>query len=330
VPTFCETHVSNGDGWALKVTRCVDRDALDTALRPLLIVPGYGMNSFIFGYHPRGPSMMGYLAAAGLEVWTVDFRAQGGSRREGGQRSYRVEDIATVDLPATIEHILANTASAATTLDVIGCSLGGTYVAAYLALAARGDARARINAVVAIGAPLRWEAMHPVMKVMSWSPWLVGKIPTRGTRRLASLALPLLARHFPRAMQVYLHADHVDLEQHRELVRTIDDSSQTMNRQLATWLCARDLTIEGVNVTTSMGEVTSPLLVVLANADGIVPESTAMSSFHHWGGADKTVLRVGDERTRFAHADLFISNYAQERVFEPISRWLRERREDRG
>ncbi len=322
MPSFSRAHVSNGDGWQLQVTRCVDAGALVRSRRPLLIVPGFGMNSYIFGYHPRGPSMMGALAAAGFEVWTVDFRAQGGSRSLGGSRAYRMEEVACVDLPATLDHILARTESEARAVDVLGASLGGTYIAIYLALQPGAAARSKIGAVVAIGAPLRWERAHPALRLMSMSPWLIGKVPTRGLRGLASVALPVIARSFPGALSIYLHADHVDLSKHRELVRTVDDTSPPMNRQLAQWVRARDLRLRGVNVTEAMRQIDAPLLVVVANADGIVPEATALSCFEHWGGSRKRVLRVGDERLRFAHADLFISDHAQARVFSPIGEWL--------
>ena len=38
------------------------------------------MNSFLFGFHPRGTSMELCLAEAGFEVWSLNLRAQGGSR----------------------------------------------------------------------------------------------------------------------------------------------------------------------------------------------------------------------------------------------------------
>ena len=51
---------------------------------PVVILPGYGMNSFIFGFHPRGLSLEAYLASRGIEVWSVDLRGQGRARSTGG------------------------------------------------------------------------------------------------------------------------------------------------------------------------------------------------------------------------------------------------------
>jgi hypothetical protein len=39
----------------------------------------------------------------------------------------------------------------------------------------------------------------------------------------------------------------------------------------------------------------------------------------------KKLLQVGAPELAMAHADLFISNEAQIRVFEPIAEWLRQR-----
>ncbi len=49
--------VPNGDGWRLAIKQTFHPARLMRRRRPLLIVPGYGMNAFIFGYHPRGQSM---------------------------------------------------------------------------------------------------------------------------------------------------------------------------------------------------------------------------------------------------------------------------------
>ena len=53
-----KTHyVPNGDGWLLALKQTYEPQALDRTRRPVAIIPGYGMNAFIFGYHPRGKSM---------------------------------------------------------------------------------------------------------------------------------------------------------------------------------------------------------------------------------------------------------------------------------
>src|SRR5262249_2742551 len=93
-----EHTIPNGDGWHLSLFQTWDDRRFVPGRRPVLIVPGYGMNSFIFSFHPRGLSLEGYLAHAGFEVWRVDMRGQGRSRSVGGGDEYGLEDLALTDL----------------------------------------------------------------------------------------------------------------------------------------------------------------------------------------------------------------------------------------
>ena len=95
------THLTDErDGWRLELRQVLDEARLDTSRRPVAIVPGYGMNSFIFGYHPRGLSLEEHLAEAGFEVWSLDLRGQGGSVCVGPRRDYDLADLAVTDLQA--------------------------------------------------------------------------------------------------------------------------------------------------------------------------------------------------------------------------------------
>ena len=317
MPAMETSYADNGEGWQLELKRTIDRRTFDPSRRPLLIVPGYGMNSFIFGYHPNGPSMMGALASHGFEVWSANLRNQGGAKRVGGSREYHLDDIACTDLPAASEHVLSRTETTADRVDAIGCSLGGSYLFAYLACVAEP----RLGAVIAMGAPLRWERIHPILRFAFSSPWLASKLRFRGTRRLAEVVFPLLVR-IPGLLSPYLHPEHVDTTHAAELTRTVDDPNPRLNYDLALWLQTRDLVLRGVNVTEAMRSVTIPLLTVIANGDGIVPEETALSAHAAFGSARKDILRVGDDALAFAHADLFVSDHAQRLVFEPMANWL--------
>src|SRR5689334_17383536 len=124
--------VDNKAGWRLAMT-CVRPEAPTAGARPVLIVPGYGMNSYIFGFHPRGPSMVECFATRGIETWTVDLRGQGRSIRARGTNRYGLADLAIEDLGAAIAHVVANTATGSPTVDVIGCSLGTALLFAHVA-----------------------------------------------------------------------------------------------------------------------------------------------------------------------------------------------------
>lgn len=308
----------NGEGWILALKQSYEPDSLDRTRRPVAIIPGYGMNAFIFGYHPQGKSMEAYWAEKGFEVWSLDLRAQGNSKRVGGCRHYGFYDAAVTDLGVAFDYILRNTQSQAERLDGVGCSLGGTYLYIHLACCRE---REFLGSVITIGAPLRWVNVHPILRSAFASPRLAGMLAIRGVRPFARLAMPVLTR-VPKLLHVYLHPEIVDTSKMREMIRTVEDPDRMLNREIAEWVKKGDLVVRGVNVTQALLKADNPLLIVLSNADGIVPGATALSAYDRMGSSIKEVLRVGTEAVPVAHADLFVSDIAQEWVFEPLAQWL--------
>ncbi len=316
--------VPNGDGWLLGLKQTYETAALDRSRRPVAIIPGYGMNAFIFGYHPRGKSMEAYWADQGFEVWSLNLRAQGTSRRVGGRKQYGFYDAAVTDLGAAFEFIVGHTETEAKSLDAVGCSLGGTYLYANLAFS---QEKSLLGSVVTIGAPLKWVEVNPMLKTAFSSPRVAGMLAIRGVRPFARLAMPLLTRA-PKLLSVYLHPEIVDTSRMDEMIETVENPDRRLNREIAKWVKQGDLVVRGVNVTEAVGTVTNPLLVVISNADGIVPEASALSAHGKIGSTVKDILCVGTNEVPVAHADLFVSNIAQEWVFEPLAQWLIARNED--
>ncbi len=315
-----EHTIPNGDGWDLSLFQSWDEAGPTKGRRPVLIVPGYGMNSFIFSWHPRGLSLEGYLARAGFEVWRVDLRGQGGSRSVGGGDAYHLEDLAVTDLGATLRAVLERTRTGASRVDVLGASLGGTIMFAHMVL----DPSHAVGAAVAIGSPVRWVEIHPLLKLAFSSPALAGMLRFRGTRKFAGFALPRLARHAPRVLSVYMNPEITDTRRASEMVKTVEDPNPYVNRQIAHWIRDRDLVLRGVNISEGLRSFRSPLLCVSAWGDGIVPRRTAEFPYLAVGSPVKKLLEVGAPDLAMAHADLFISREAQARVFEPIVAWLAE------
>ncbi|MBK6512953.1 MAG: alpha/beta fold hydrolase [Polyangiaceae bacterium] len=325
VPTIRAPHfesvqhfVDNRDGWQLSLRQTWDPAALRRDTKPVLIVPGYGMNSFIFGYHPGGNSFEAALVRAGLEVWLVDLRAQGDSRSTGGGDDYGLEDLALTDLEAAVGAALERTKTASTKVSVIGASLGATIMFAHAAL----SPSPRVGNLVSIGGPVRWVKIHPLLKLAFASPTLVGLIRLKGTRKLAELTLPHVLRHTPWLLSIYINPEHVDVAHVKEIVKTVEDPNRSINRQIARWINDRDLVLRGKNLSDAIGRVDVPLLCVVANADGIVPRETAEFCHSRVASTDKALLEVGSSDMRLAHADMFISRHAEDVVFAPIRDWL--------
>ena len=319
--TTLEHFIPNDDGWLLHVKQVFDPARLDPARHPIVVVPGYGMNAWVFGFHPAGTSLERTFAEAGHEVWSVNLRAQGQSRARGRKATVpSLRDYAEIDLPAALDGILTRTRTNQRRVVLVGCSLGGTIAYAYMALSPEN----RVAALVAIGSPLRWVHVNPILRLLTRSPGLVARVPTGGTRRLARVALPIAAR-IPGMLNVYMNTRHVDLEHASQLVQTVENPHPALNTEIAHWLRRRDLVIRGVNITERMAALRKPLLVVASNRDGIVPQETARFPVTVWGGDDATAIVVGTADDWYAHADLFIGRDAPRDVFHPIISWLAER-----
>ncbi|MCZ7685719.1 MAG: alpha/beta hydrolase [Sandaracinaceae bacterium] len=161
-PSTSERFAATDDGWRLHLTRTLVPSRLDRARRPVLIVPGYGMNGFIFGFHPAGTSMVQHLASSGFEVWVANLRRQGRSFPVSGDSpAPSLRRYAETDLRAAIATVLTETETRADRVDVIGASLGGSIGYAHLAL----EPRHRIGSLVAIGSPLRWVEVPPILRI---------------------------------------------------------------------------------------------------------------------------------------------------------------------
>lgn len=305
------------DGWRLHLKRTRRDGALAPGRRPLVIIPGYGMNGFIFGFHPRGTSLEAHFAHEGLEVWTANLRAQGRSTRARADAAEpSLAAFADLDVTAVLAAVLARTETGADHVDVLGASLGGSITFAHLAL----HPAHRVRTMVAIGSPLRWETVPWFLRIPFASRRVASLVRVNGARAIASTVLPLV-RHAPMALSVYMNAKHVDLGAASELVKTVEDPHPGVNRDLAAWMKTRDLWVERTNVCEALRSQRAPLLLVVANRDGIVPTNVATSPERYWGG-DVTTLQIGTDDDWYAHADLFIGDDSPRLVFEPIAAWL--------
>ena len=308
--------VDNRAGWRLAVTRY--RPTREPRGRPVLIVPGYGMNSFIFSFHPTGPSMVECLAARGLEVWTVDLRGQGRSIRARGNHRYDMGALAVEDLGAAIGHVLAQTTTGANKLDLVGCSLGTALSFAHVAVVKD----APVHALVSMAGLVTWREAHPIVRLAFGSPRLAGMMRMKNTRRLARVALPVVSKLAPSLLSVYLNERSTDLSQAARMVQTVEDPHPVINREIAEWIRRGDLVIRGVNVSARLPEMKNPFFCVVANDDGIVLPATSRHTFDAIGSTHKEILFVGDAEMPIGHADLFLCKGAQPRIFAPVADFL--------
>ena len=141
-----EFTVSSTDGWTLSLRRHHFEGRVDPARRPVVLVPGYAMNSFILGFHPGGQSLVEYPLQL---AWTSDGRPSGQRGRRAGWRRGRLTRQLALDLPRRSR---ACARKPVIRRWMCGLPLGASMVYAYGPPSARpwGGSRHRD------GRPLRW------------------------------------------------------------------------------------------------------------------------------------------------------------------------------
>jgi len=296
------------DGWTLHF----DRWRGDG--EPVLMVPGFAMNPFILGFHPRGRSLMEHMHDAGFDPWSVELRGLG--RNKGGdRRQIGLSERALVDLPTAIQHVRERTG--AERVHLVGCSLGGSIVYGMLA----NSPEEAVGKVISIGGPLWWKDPPTVVRAFSLLGPVLGRLPMRGTRQLARSAVPVLTRFAPSLLRLYINPQNVDLSQPDELVKTVENPAPRINRQLAAWIRHGRLRIGGLDIVLGVDRVKNPLLLVTGSGDGIAPVSACAPVLEAWGGPTEH-LHV-DGQHPWSHGDLFIGHEAEQKVFEPMAAFLR-------
>jgi len=310
--------INNNDGWELSLERLINKNKFNKSLSPALFIPGYGMNAFIFNYHPNGKSLAQYVADRGFEVWMINFRQMGKSRcyDHSREEEYSLLDIARYDLRQTVKFIKENTSSNRKDIHFLSCSLGASIGFIYFAFFGEEDIRSFTN----LGGPLRWIKIHPAIRAAFYSSTIIKNIRFHKSRELARILLPLVAK--TPLLSIYLHSEYIDMSKVSEFTKTVEDPNRFINAEISIWMKKKDLIYEGKNITEEFSRFTRPLLCLIANADGIVPPETVRFPLSIASSRIKDEMIVGNEDIKFAHADLYISKYAQSMFFEPFSEWL--------
>jgi pimeloyl-ACP methyl ester carboxylesterase len=312
-------YVENKNGWRLHMRRAPAATGAQgdgVRPRPALLVPGYGMNSFIFGFHPRGPSLMDHLASRGIDAYTIDLRGMGESARVGGSQSYGLAELAIADVGAGITAVRERTGSER--VDLIGCSLGAALAFAHVACVPD----APIGSIVSLAGVVTWKKVHPLVKAAFFSPELAGRVPFKNTRKTARLLLPILAKVSPRLLGIYINEKSTDLSYADEMVKTVEDPVPQINREISEWMRRKDLVVRGINVSRALRDMKHPFLCVAGDGDGVVPKETCAATYEAIGSTMKEMIVVGGHEDPIAHGDLFLCNGAQERVYEPVASFL--------
>ena len=285
---------------------------------PVVLIHGFAQNRF--SWHTSVRSMSGWLAAQGWDVWNLELRGHGRSRRSGNT-------VATTfsDYPADLNRLAEHMPQPAFWL---GHSLGASV--AYAAVAAHPQSP-RCAGVVGIGGLYRF----------GQAGWLIPGI-VRATRKLPNtlnvgdiqvhtgLSGRVLARLFPFVdMAAYgmpiagWWPGSVEPELAKErMKRGFDYIPVRVWQEMASWSAADDVPWD-----TGWQEAKVPNLIILGDRDSMLFPAEGQAAHDRSGSDDKTlkILDDTDGLTHWGHLDIVLGKAAPDHVWPLIDDWMAQR-----
>jgi len=293
---------------------------------PVLLVHGFGQNRY--AWHLPSRSLANYLAHQGYDVFNVDLRGHGRSRKLGGPSVSSIDDYILHDLPAAVEEV--RHLSGGRRPFLIGHSLGGL-----VSYAAAPSLAGSVSGVASIGSPyhmargsiplralaLFFEAIRRSGVPLGGVPIALG--PVGGLlKRLRPVAESRLAPLPFRGWQAGALEPHV-LNEHFSLA--FDRAVIGEMQHMFGWAFSKRFGGHESDYEARFEAMDLPLLVIAGEKDDLAPPIGVRPAYERSRSSDKTYRTVP-----FGHIDLLVGRDAPAHVWPLLRDWLHERTEARA
>jgi len=290
----------------------------------VILIHGYGQNRYT--WHTSQRSFVNYLAEDGWDVFNVDLRGHGRSRRFGAPLPKTMDDYIQDDMPAFVRE--ACELAGVEQVFLVGHSMGGLI--SYFA--GSTELRQRVRGIVSIGSPYVFGqgskllvGLRELAAAVRWTgildatPALPLKIVGRHLEKRKSLwnakMLPLPIRAWapdtvePEVLEEYLSS-------------TFDRSTIAVALDIfRTGRSKRFMSVDGmVDYSTAFEIFDRPLLVVAGTEDGLAPPASVRPAYDRSRSSDKTYRAFP-----FGHIDLVVGKEATRTVWPLVRNWLARR-----
>jgi pimeloyl-ACP methyl ester carboxylesterase len=295
---------------------------------PVLLVHGFASNRHDLDFPEEEKSLAKYLWEKGWDVWLIELRGAGESRKPTGwQRlttNWNIDHYALHDLPTAVKFILEK--SNRPQLHWVGHSLGGLLVYPFVKM----QSDIQIKSVVTAGTPITMGIKPGYWKWTSYLDPLFRVLPVMPYR--------MMAKFIERNPQwLYDSEDHALFAKENmdpETIRlgaqvAIDDVSSGVIRQVHNWMRHRHFkSYDGkVDYAIDPKKFNLPLLVLTGATDPFTPHKDVRRMFQKIGSKKKEWIIFGKEHgfnADYGHVDLIIGKHAPREVYPIISEWLEE------
>ena len=287
----------------------------------VMLVHGFGQNRYT--WHSSRRSFANFLAAEGWDVFNVDLRGHGRSRKFGAPMPRLLDEYIREDMPTFVREALA--LSGHSKLFLVGHSMGGliSYSVAGSSL------RQTVAGVVTIGSPYRFGQGSALLLALRELAALVGitglfdgnpALPVRLIGRhlhkraafLDSEFLPMPIRGWvPGGMERDLLVEYLKKSfEHTTLAVALDIFKAGRSDG---WKSLDGM----VDYGTSFEMLDRPLLVIAGSEDHLAPPKSVRPAYDASRSTDKTYRAFP-----FGHIDLIMGREATGTVWPLVRDWL--------
>ncbi len=288
----------------------------------VLLIHGFGQNRYT--WHTSRRSFSAYLAQAGWDVFNIELRGHGQSRRFGDERPRLLDDYIREDLPSCAREAMR--LSGHERVFLIGHSMGGLIADAAAATSLRGQVRG----IVTIGTPYRFgrgsrtlEAVSAALGALRLTGLLDSnpRLPLRPVARHLRRRRALWDSRFPMPLRAWMPGSTEPEVLDEYLQRAFDWTSLGVAFDILGGRGRRFGAFDRyVDYATAFEWLDVPLLVIAGSSDTLAPPSSVRPAFERSRAADKT-FRVFP----FGHIDLIVGREAPGTVWHLVRQWLARR-----
>jgi polyhydroxyalkanoate synthase len=287
----------------------------------IMLVHGFGQNRYT--WHSSRRSFANYLASEGWDVFNVDLRGHGRSRKFGAPMPRLLDEYIREDMPTFVREALA--LSGHSKLFLVGHSMGGliSYSVAGSSL------RQQVAGIVTIGSPYRFgqgsalllalrelAALVGITGIFDGNPALPVRLIGRHLHKRAGLLdsefLPMPIRGWvPGGMERDLLVEYLKKSfEHTTLAVALDIFKAGRSDG---WKSLDGM----VDYGTSFEMLDRPLLVVAGSEDHLAPPKSVRPAYDASRSTDKTYRAFP-----FGHIDLIMGREATGTVWPLVRDWL--------
>ncbi len=327
------------DGWLLGVRR-YSPPFPDAGKMPVVLCHGLGLNGTFWTITDN--HLPSQLVKRGYDVFVVDMRGSGASRRAGavgaingglrqtpipeiGNREWTIDDETWHDVPAILAYVREKTGSEH--VNWIGHSLGGLLMLPYLEQAPDRD---RIANFVGMGCAAVL-VTAPKTKMLRASESLRGLMLVLSTSRIARPMRIARPPGLEKIDSLYYNAANVDQQTiSRFYGYTLEDPGPGALKQFAPFMkYGHYVSADGrVDYASQLNRIGAPTLLIAGETDVMDDIPSMLRTYQAIGSSDKTLKRYGKRDGQiddYGHCDLVWSRHAPEEIFPEIIDWLDKR-----